>query len=274
MTIAAAYLTSEGVVLGADSATTVTMPLQQGVLQVLNHSQKVFEVGDSGTGRMGLCTWGAGIIGQTSHRTIVARLAEAITKITTVEEAANLLVDLVKGELLRNPAPISDLGYFLGGWDSADHSPKCYMISIKTSPPVSTTIDPLIIGLAVFQGAPEVFTRTFYGFDPRLPVQLLSELKKQLGSPPAGFDNAFITAFQNVSASLRAVGYADLPLREAIDFIHTYLHVTIKAFKFRFGPPPCGGPIEIGFISTDRHFRWVLHKGFGTAIFEQEVGIQ
>ncbi len=69
---------------------------------------------------------------------------------------------------------------------------------------------------------------------------------------------------------LLAAGFTDLPIREAIDFIHTYLHITIKAFKFRYGPPICGGPIEIGFISTDRMFRWAIHKDFRRAIYEQK----
>ncbi len=50
MTIAAAYLVSEGLVLGADSSTTVLAPSPHGggqVLQLLNHSQKVFEVGEN-----------------------------------------------------------------------------------------------------------------------------------------------------------------------------------------------------------------------------------
>ncbi|OGV98196.1 MAG: hypothetical protein A2Z59_03455 [Nitrospinae bacterium RIFCSPLOWO2_02_39_17] len=45
---------------------------------------------------------------------------------------------------------------------------------------------------------------------------------------------------------------------------------TVKVEKFKFGPPTCGGPIEIGFISTDRFFRWVRHKPFYSAIIEQE----
>ena len=40
--------------------------------------------------------------------------------------------------------------------------------------------------------------------------------------------------------------------------------------KFKFGAPVCGGPIEIGFISTDRTFRWAKHKTFTSAIMEQE----
>jgi hypothetical protein len=64
-------------------------------------------------------------------------------------------------------------------------------------------------------------------------------------------------------------GHKDLPIREALDFIYTYLHISIKTKKFMFGAPDCGGSIEIGFVTTDRPFRWGSHKGFASAILEQ-----
>ena len=58
----------------------------------------------------------------------------------------------------------------------------------------------------------------------------------------------------------------DLPLREAIDWVHASIYTTIKAMKFSHWKPYCGGPIEIAVISTDRRFRWVRHKNFGAAL--------
>jgi len=55
MTIAAAYLTSEGVVLGTDSTTTVSGG-GGAVNQLLNYAQKLFEVGENS--RFAICTWG------------------------------------------------------------------------------------------------------------------------------------------------------------------------------------------------------------------------
>jgi hypothetical protein len=126
------------------------------------------------------------------------------------------------------------------------------------------------VGQARFSGAPEVFDRVFRGFDPNLPGQLLAALKSRLPNLPGNFDERFIDAFHEIAGRLVSAGTTDLPIREAIDYIHTYVRMTIKAFKFRFGPPVCGGPIEVGFITTDRAFRWVRHKEFGTAILEQE----
>lgn len=63
MSIASAYLVSDGIVLGADSSTTVSVstPQGSGIIQLLTHSQKVFEVGsNSRIGCLHLGRWESG----------------------------------------------------------------------------------------------------------------------------------------------------------------------------------------------------------------------
>ena len=61
-----------------------------------------------------------------------------------------------------------------------------------------------------------------------------------------------------------------IPIRDAIDFVHSFIFSTIKAFKFSTHSQICGGPIEIAVITNDRRFRWVRHKGLDAAIAEGE----
>ena len=271
MTIAAAYLVSEGVVFGADSSTTVSARRPEGksggVLQVLSHAQKVYEVGENS--RFGICTWGAGRIGEISHRTIVARLAEEIKDDITVESLSNILGNLVES-IAKNIPDFDFVGYYLGGWDPKTHNPSCFQIEIKKGGKYKIT--PISLGMCSFSGNPLFFTRAFKGFDHRLPEILLRELKNLFpgDSLPKDFDRLFNEAFIKSTVPLVAVGYQDLPIREAIDFIYSYLHITVKAVKFSFGAPWAGGPIEIGFVSSDRRFRWVKHKKFSSAIIEGE----
>jgi hypothetical protein len=178
MTIAAAYLTSEGVVLGADSATTVSVERPgkpAAVAQALTHAQKVFEVGDAGEGRLGLCTWGSGTVAGISRRTIVARLADKIADDTTVEVACGELHQLVVEAAKKGPPEQGDVGYFLGGWDPADHAPACYQLRVPAKGKVESR--PLEMGQAMFSGAPQFFTRVFRGFDPALPGRMAAALK-------------------------------------------------------------------------------------------------
>jgi hypothetical protein len=266
MSIAAAYLVSDGVVFGADSYTTVHRPGPSGLLEVvqlLTHSQKVFEVGEKS--RVGICTWGDAGIGKFSHRTIISRLSDTIKKDTTLQEAANKLLEIVKP--IAQSEEIRFAGYFLGGWDVQTKEPGCYRIEITKDQHVVT---PLTIGLCSFAGNPKYFSRVFYGYDPALRDKLKMELMESLSFSPDSFEAIFDDAFQKAASGLTAIGFNDLPIREAIDFIYSYLHITIKAEKFSYGHPSCGGPIEIGFITTDSYFRWVKHKPFFSAIAEQE----
>lgn len=160
------------------------------------------------------------------------------------------------------------VGYYLGGWDAGTHLPSCSRVLLHGKQVDRAALG---IGQAYFDGAPEFFRRVFFGYDGHLPARLLIELKRILPDQPADFDARFDEALREAARELAAVGFRDIPIREAIDYVHTYIHITVKAFKFRFGPPICGGPIEVGFVSTDRPFRWVTHKPFGSATFEQET---
>lgn len=80
MTIAACYLSSEGVVLGADSTTTMYVtcpgpnPLQ--TEHHYNYAQKVFQIGKEST--LGITMWGLGNLGETSYRTLIAEFADTL----------------------------------------------------------------------------------------------------------------------------------------------------------------------------------------------------
>lgn len=268
MTIAAAYLTSEGVVLGADSTTTVAS--RKGIKQLLNHAQKVFEIGEHG--RIGACTYGAGRVGSSSHRTLLARLGDWLTD-QTVRQTSHQLAQLVL-EASRNGRELGDsVGYYVGGRNPISREPAC--CHVRITPAGEVSIDELGIGMAHFSGQYSIFNRVFHGFDEELPHRLFAALLVELDADiQAGriekddLAQKFSKAFGKSREGLTVAGYNDLPIREAIDYVHAYLHVTIKAFKFRSGPPVCGGPIEIGFITTDRAFRWVTHKAFETAMMD------
>ena len=75
MTIAACYLSPEGVVLGADSATTF------GSRNHFLYGQKIYEVGDPRKSTLGLSMWGLGSMAQVSFRTIIARFSDEVIQI-------------------------------------------------------------------------------------------------------------------------------------------------------------------------------------------------
>lgn len=262
MTIAGAYLVSDGVVLGADSTTTVSVG--GGVVQLLNHAQKVFSVGD---GRFALCTWGAGSFGNISHRTIAARLGDLVTPATSVAEACTMLTDVVR-EARTLSGRTDVVGYFLGGCDPGTRLPSCKEIVFDGA---TESVTELAFGEARFAGQPDTFLRVFSGYAPQLPEELLRGILARMPALDSTFVDAYVAAFSDVARSMVNPGHRDVPIRDAIDYVHASLHITVKSFKFRFGPPPCGGPIEVGFITTDRKFRWASHKEFDSAAREHDA---
>jgi hypothetical protein len=128
------------------------------------------------------------------------------------------------------------------------------------------------VGDCVFEGAPDLFQRAFHGFDPKFLDLFVAKLKADIGDKVPNLDGLLANAATAALEQIPHCGARDMPIREAIDMVHMYVHLTIKGFKFRVGPPVVGGPIEIAFITTDRLFRWVSHKAFDSAIFQEEVG--
>src|SRR5271157_1363587 len=131
MTIAAAYLTSEGIVLGADSATVISInqptAARGGVVQILRHTQKVFEIGENS--RYGVCTWGSGSVGDISHRAIMARVGDRINNTTTLSNVVDNLIEVIT-EIKRGNPNVGDIGYYIGGWELLSHTPNCCQLVI------------------------------------------------------------------------------------------------------------------------------------------------
>jgi hypothetical protein len=71
VTIATCYVSPEGIVLGADSTSTVAAP---GNFHYFDYAQKLFEIGEGST--LAAVTWGLGGLVVSSHRTLLAMLAD------------------------------------------------------------------------------------------------------------------------------------------------------------------------------------------------------
>lgn len=260
MTIAAAYRTSEGIVLGADSMASIND--DSGVHQLLNHAQKVFEVGIGS--QYGVCVFGSGALRTQSHRTVCARLADEIgDKKMPVSDVADKLMELV-GRDLPDAAALP-VGYMLGGTEPGTRAPSLWHLTYQPNGvPHKTEV---AIG-PCFDGAPDFMQRILWGYAAGLPEAVLENLKALMPTEAASLDQHYPSAFNSAAEGFRSFGHLDVPIRNAIDYVYTALRLTVKSFNYRYGAPLCGGPLEIAVITTDRPFRWVVHKEFDSAILE------
>ncbi|HRQ72801.1 MAG TPA: hypothetical protein PLU35_07220 [Phycisphaerales bacterium] len=293
MTIAACHLSPEGVVLGADSATTLQSVDGKAPCH-FDYAQKMFEVGKPGS-TVGLVTWGLGQIGDVSHRTFAARVAGVhdSTPFESMESMANRLgqelwaeystaygtaieqvrdtheeleAKSARGELtnddvttLRESINRLSGGYCLAG--RVRDAMPCEAWQLLWGPlQDATAITRMPAETPLFWGVPHIMERLIFGFDQDTLIGVLAS-GKWTGSDDELVD--LVTRRQLIQPS-------NLPIREAIDWIHTVIHTTIRGTKFAKWPHWCGGPVEIAVITTDRPFRWVRHKRLDAAIITEE----
>jgi hypothetical protein len=289
VTIAACYVTPEGVVLGADSTASAMLP---GGFHYFNYNQKVFEVGDPGKGTLGITTWGLATVGAQSHRTLLALFHDGFKnkRPKTVQDAATQWIDTVwpvyspltkrctdlNAKLPFDPIAASPnpaartkteedefkqlrrglvLGFYIGGYLLPARLPEAFSISFD---PLLGKPSPVpIVGGGSFAGASNMIKRLIFGCDDDFKADILKSGKW------SGTDkdlDALLLKYK-LSASF-------LPIRDVVDYVHSCIASTIKALKFSNLPQICGGPIEIAVITTDRPFRWVRHKSWDAAINE------
>lgn len=289
MTIAACYPSSEGVVFGADSTTTMLVsgpePTAGGTNHYFNHAKKIFQIGEEST--LGITMWGLGSLGETSHRTLIAEFADELADQPSESLAAiadrwnEVFWTKYRGTFPNQIARADELnaisadrrtsdesselilltqmltgGFCLGGYCRPDRAPGAFEITFRPTRSEPNRPQPLSLGETRFWGCPNIMHRLLYGVD----FGLLADLEKSpFWTGEAGDLIALVLPY-------RLAQPFDLPIREAIDWVYTSIYTTSQAMKFSHLPPVCGGPVEVAVVTTDRKFRWVRHKSLDTAV--------
>jgi hypothetical protein len=289
MTIAACYLSADGVVFGADSTTTMFVsgigPGAPGAEHHYNFAQKVFQIGENST--LAMTMWGLGNLRTVSYRTLIAQFADSL-----VGQGAQSMADVanrwnqffwtaystelgqflqraqqLQGQPTRTSAEDVELGLLLrafsggfciGGYLMNDRTPAAFQVLYAPTLTSPGPIDRLAVGSTRFWGCPNLINRLIFGLDESLFSTILRS-GKWTGSDQDLFDLIRPCCLGQPF---------DLPIREAIDWVHASIYTTIKTMKFSHMAPVCGGPVEVAVITTDRRFRWVRHKKFDAAIGE------
>lgn len=272
MTVAVVVKVFDGIIVAADSATT--MQLNGGGAQVYNGANKVFQLHRKLP--IAAMTWGLGNIGPASIATLAKDLRRRLMgKSTThsdwaldedtftIEQVAERYVEMFHGELysttLESLVPAGDKGPTLGmlivGYSAGQNQPEAWQILIddpRAAPTATQLMGPDNYGWTTF-AQPEVTERMFYGIDPTLFGQLSTVIPQEL------WNNAVMPMVVNAQRNPVAAG---MPLADAIALADFLANVTAQYSHFLLGPDTVGGVVDVAAISRHEGFRWVQRKHY------------
>lgn len=247
MTVAVSLKVSDGVVLAADSALTISMRDKKGATRVYYNAHKVFKLSDDPPTGMVIC--GCGIIGSASMADIIKDIREKLDgSHNTVESIAEFFKDNFNRLYL---AAFSDwidpekLTCFIAGY--CNDEIKEYEIKIdKNQCAINKRAD---ISAIYYAGQYEAIARLIKGYSPLLS-KVLSECLNYSGS----IDPLIQFIDSELQTQLIVSG---MPIHDAIELCRFLVQTSINYAKFSRGPQTVGGPIEIATITKQDGFKWI-----------------
>jgi 20S proteasome alpha/beta subunit len=267
MTIAISVKVHNGVVLAADSASTLsgkTPSGQIGVVNIFTTARKIFNLYKGEP--IGLITWGSGSIGHASISTLAKDLREKFKKddnykinkhsyqlkdIATL--ARRFFFEEIYTQEFQNEAEKPYIGFIIAGYSKGEGLPEEWEIKIdKGDCPPPNLIRPKDQTGISWRGEIEAIMRLVNGYGMGLP-NVLSEL----GITGKKLQKAMTLINNNLRVPL---SYPPMPIQDAIDLADFLAQATIMFSRFTPGAPTVGGPIDIAAITKHEGFRWVRRK--------------
>ena len=292
MSIAVAISVHDGVVLAADSASTLASGLPgmppgvagpaQLAVNVYNNANKIANLFKGEP--IGCVAHGSGSIGNASISTLLKDFREQLMtgretsfdrKSYTIESVSQLLSDFLAQQIQRLSShdPKPTLGIMVAGY-SAEKTPgemrlgEVWTVGIQNgvcSPPQNMRLaNPVGISWA---GATESLSRLLMGFSPGLPRLLQIVTKPR----PSTQDMAQLMEFLGTNLTAPVV-FAPMPIQDTIDLAEWLVQTAIMYSRFSPGAPIVGGPIESAAITKHEGFKWIRRKHYFKEKFNKEVG--
>jgi hypothetical protein len=274
VSIALSLKINDGLVLAADSASTLSARNAQGEVNVVNtynNANKIFNLVKGLP--IGVVAWGSGSIGLASIATLIKDLRRRLSgengnsrykdwvidkKGYTVQWVADKVLQFIYHEnyleAFKEWPKKPSLGFIVGGYSADASMADEYLIQIvegRLEPPKLLRQN-LETG-ATWGGVGEPLNRLILGYGTGLP----KVLQEKMGVPAQNVQQALGIIQNALGVPLVAPA---MPLQDAIDLAEFMVDLTIKWVRFAPGPPTVGGPIELAAISKHEGFRWVRRK--------------
>ena len=273
MSIGVLVTVHDGLVLAADSASTLTLsgvPTQPGpvALNVYNNANKITNLVKGEP--IGCVGFGSGSIGTASFSTLLKDFRHLLSEgigdarlnrnAYSIEEVANKLREFLDEEVakLSQTEPKPSIGIMLGGYSKGATLGEAWELSIQNG--VSTSLQRIRqqgdVGIN-WGGQQEAISRLVHGVSPRLAGELVKLVR------PAPQPDQITQLVSSLQLALQApLAFAPMPIQDAIELAEWLVHTTEMFSRFMPGPQSVGGPIEIAAITKYEGFKWVRRKHY------------
>jgi len=275
MSIAVLIGVHDGLVLSADSASTLIVTTPQGPMasNVYDNANKIFNLIKGKP--MGCATFGSGSIGSASIGTLIKDFRKKLSvpdpKVNEfkfniadykMERVAQLLAEFLGNECKKlKPAEMGaiNIGFLVGGYSTGESLGESWSVEIKQGVPTA----PIKLrekdqpGVS-WGGQSEALQRIVLGFSPAI-----FNVLAQVSSPPTPPQQLMQELQPLLAANLQApIVFAPMPIQDAIDLGRFLVHSAIMFSRFLPGPQIVGGPIEIAAITKHEGFKWISRKHY------------
>jgi hypothetical protein len=280
MTIAISVKVHDGVVLAADSASTLFSPTG-GISHVYNNANKILNLYKSNEKKpdglpIGVIVYGLGGIGNSSISTLIKDFRKLLMdndlkwKINVddykIEDVANKFKKFIYEEtykpFFKNIQQPPFLGFIIAGYSSKTDLAEEWRIEILNGEcigpaPVRKNED---VGIT-WGGESKTITRLVLGYDPLLP-NILAEMKYN--------GEQILPTINFIQQRTEApIVPAAMPIQDAIDLAKFLVETTENFTRFLPVAPTVGGPVEIATITKHEGFKWILRKHYYDNKFNQ-----
>jgi 20S proteasome alpha/beta subunit len=257
MTIVISVLTSDGIVLAADSRQVVQSATGQWRIDS-DYTCKIFRLNS----HVGVAIVGQGTFysdretSPHSIRSIIHRAAKELPQDCSVNIAASALHSKASHALQIHQTTLTiekgGLAFYVGGYNSQDaESGELYHCEIPGDISLERTTEDA--GL-VWGGQREIVDRLILGYDPRL-CQLLP-------------DNSGKEILNKLRPKIQLlINFQTMPLQDAVDLANMLVHSTVEMQRLSdgiVGMPGyfagCGGSVDIAVITPNDGFQWLRQK--------------
>jgi hypothetical protein len=266
MTIAIVLKVGDGLVIGADSASTFAD--ETGVSNVYFNAEKVFNLVKGLP--LGAVVAGLGGLQGRSVATLAkelrARMADPKNSdwyldpgTYTVEEAVNRVRKFFYDELYLpemkdwKAASKPTMSFLVTGYSSGQARSEVWSVEIAADGSCRESCDFPNTGPggAVWRGQPEALNRLLRGYSGTVYDQLVAS-----GVPPQS-----ATAFLN-GIPVTPLIHEAMPIQDAIDLLHYLIDVTAGFVRFAPGAPVVHPPTDSAAITAHEGFRWIQRKHY------------